>query len=454
MYLCLARTKAFTRVAVVLLTLLASGAPVHADDSSPAPYCEPGQDPSFQFGLAYLKGQVGDPMGYALECQHVDPASGNDIQLTTTGLATYRVAANMAEFTNGSEHWALTPDGLAYWTGQSDDPPGYQAPTPGATAIPPAVTPTAAATVTATPALLSDADVVARVQPSVVRIDTDDGCGTGVQIAGGILTVEHVVHGEDNIQVTTPSGSTFRSTVLRADTNADLALISSGPPLPPVGTNFVGTMHIGDPLLVLGYAKCSILGGTPTLTKGLLSAVRTQDNVIYAQTDAAMNPGNSGGPLLNQRGDMIAIADFGINDTQGLGFGVAFETINAFLTLPASAVPAAPLATPTSRPTPTPTPMWAAIAVDRTTGRSGWSWDAVSVEAARTRAVQECGGASCSVVEVASNGYIALAFAGYGGFGWASGTTPAAAAGQALLYCQQANLICATAIVLSPDGPA
>jgi S1-C subfamily serine protease len=439
------------RVTSVVLVLLVSAVPVRADDSSTVPYCPNGQDPSFLFGLAYLKDQVGDPMGDPIECQHEDPATGDLVQLTTTGLATYRLMRNMTEFTNGSEHWALTPDGLAYWTGDSNDPPGYQTPSPTATAVP--STPTLAPAATATPTLLSDADVVTTVEPSVVRIDTGDGCGTGVQVTGGILTAEHVVHGEANIQVTTRSGSTFRSNVLRADTSADLALISGGPPLSPVGFDFVGSMHIGDPVLVLGFAKCTVLQGTPTLTKGLLSAVRTQNNVMYAQTDAAMNPGNSGGPLLDQRGRIVAIADFGINDTQGLGFGIASETINAFLSLPASALPPAPLATPTPRATPTPVPVWAAIATDTKTGSAGWSWNAVSADAAKAGAVNACKTGNCSVVEVTSSGYIALASAGYGGFGWASAETPASAAGQALLHCQQVNLICTTAVVLSPAGP-
>jgi len=183
---------------------------------------------------------------------------------------------------------------------------------------------------------MTDAEVVARVQPSVVRIDTPDSCGTGVQVAGGILTAEHVVHGEGNIQVRSQSGTSFHSNVLRADTNADVALISGGPALPALDLDFVGSMRIGDPVLVLGYPKCSVLGGTPTFIKGSLSAVRKEDSVMYVPTDAAINPRDSGGPLLNQSGHIVRIVEFGSKDTQGLGFGVASETFNVFLSLPSS----------------------------------------------------------------------------------------------------------------------
>ncbi len=71
-------------------------------------------------------------MGTPVECEHTNPVNGDSLQQTTTGLAFYRKSTNTPTFTNGSEHWALTPTGTVYWTGGSIDPPpgtGAAAPT-------------------------------------------------------------------------------------------------------------------------------------------------------------------------------------------------------------------------------------------------------------------------------------------------------------------------------------
>ena len=87
-------------------------------------FCAPGAGPDFAFGFATLRTFVGDPMGAALSCEYGDPqGSGDVLQATTTGLAFYRVSTNMPTFTDGWNHWGLTPDGVVYWTGGSIDPP-------------------------------------------------------------------------------------------------------------------------------------------------------------------------------------------------------------------------------------------------------------------------------------------------------------------------------------------
>jgi hypothetical protein len=89
-----------------------------------APYCQTSEPPSFQGGFAQLKAAVGDPIGFPVECAHVDPASGDIVQNTTTGLAYARSATGIPIFTNGSHRWALTQNGLVEWDGASLDPPG------------------------------------------------------------------------------------------------------------------------------------------------------------------------------------------------------------------------------------------------------------------------------------------------------------------------------------------
>ncbi|MBI4493058.1 MAG: hypothetical protein HY690_09715 [Chloroflexi bacterium] len=92
------------------------------------PYCGPGQTPRFQSGFAMLQEQLGSKMGLPRECEHSNPDNGDALQKTSTGLSIYRKSTNTPTFTNGSEHWALTPEGPLYWAGASVDPPaGAQA---------------------------------------------------------------------------------------------------------------------------------------------------------------------------------------------------------------------------------------------------------------------------------------------------------------------------------------
>ncbi len=93
-------------------------------------YCQPGQQPEFAFGFAQLKARLGDVMGNPIECEHTNADNGDSLMQTTTGLSFYRKATNTPTFTNGFEHWALTAQGLVYWTGDSIDPPASATPVP------------------------------------------------------------------------------------------------------------------------------------------------------------------------------------------------------------------------------------------------------------------------------------------------------------------------------------
>ena len=88
-----------------------------------APYCQPGQPPQFVFGFAALRQLIGGAMGDPIECEHANPANGDALQKTTTGLAFYRTSTNAPTFTDGLNHWALTTAGVVTWTGDSVEPP-------------------------------------------------------------------------------------------------------------------------------------------------------------------------------------------------------------------------------------------------------------------------------------------------------------------------------------------
>lgn len=195
----------------------------------------------------------------------------------------------------------------------------------------------------------SVAAVAARIVPSVVSIDVktatggDSGSGIVLSRSGYILTNNHVIasalDGQGNVSVTFNDGSTATARIVGADQQDDLAVIKvsrTGLPAATLGT--ASAMHVGDPVLALG----SPLGLQGTVTSGIISAlnrpVQTSDQsqqnpfggnagpitVIDAiQTDAAVNPGNSGGPLVNAVGQVIGI-NSAIASTTGSNVGVGF----------------------------------------------------------------------------------------------------------------------------------
>lgn len=213
--------------------------------------------------------------------------------------------------------------------------------------------PTSTPVPTASP-LLSIADAAAAVAPSVVQVLTPDGAGTGVRVSRGIITNAHVVQGAASVQVRTRDGASAPAFVARLDEGSDLALLLTEMVLPPVALQDALSQRQGDEVLVLGYPRpfsLGLAGGQATLTRGLLSAVRRDTGgVLLVQTDAAINPGNSGGAIFNLRGQLLGIVSFKLKESEGLGFGIAAETVQAFLDGQSFAGP-----TPIT-PTPSPTP--------------------------------------------------------------------------------------------------
>jgi hypothetical protein len=102
-----------------------------------APHCNPGQAPSFVFGFAELRAEVGAAMGDPISCEYADPnGTGDTLQDTSTGLAFWRKSTNTPTFTDGATHWGLTPAGFVAWTGPSIDPPAGVAVPPAAPPVP------------------------------------------------------------------------------------------------------------------------------------------------------------------------------------------------------------------------------------------------------------------------------------------------------------------------------
>jgi serine protease Do len=205
------------------------------------------------------------------------------------------------------------------------------------------------------------ADVVARVLPAVVSVTTDvfrtdefgnaqegQGVGTGfiIRADGVIVTNCHVVEGASKITVATSAAEPdrYQARVIGGDCAADLAVLdvdAEGLPTVPLGDS--AGLALGQRVVALGYALA--LEGGPTVTTGIVSSldrtvqaqdpqcppeacadgVRTYSSVV--QTDAAINHGNSGGPLVDMAGRVVGINSAGSDDAENIGFAIAIDSV-------------------------------------------------------------------------------------------------------------------------------
>lgn len=178
--------------------------------------------------------------------------------------------------------------------------------------------------------------IVSNVQPSVVTIFTNGGLGSGVVYSadGLILTNEHVVRGYTDVEVAFADGRRVAGTVRATDAISDLALVEAKRTGLPVAKFQSGLPRIGELAVVIG----SPLGFENTATAGIISglhreipgsAASSQSLVDLIQTDAAISPGNSGGALVNGRGEVIGISEAYIPPQSGavaLGFAIPAAT--------------------------------------------------------------------------------------------------------------------------------
>ncbi len=186
---------------------------------------------------------------------------------------------------------------------------------PTATPLPaltpgPAIAPTAIPIPAPTP-LPAVRDVIATAKRAVVRIETEASQGSGVIIDpnGKILTANHLVKDIDRVDVFLTDGRVLLGLVKGRYLAGDIALVEVSAinlPFVPLGNSDESAS--GDTLIKLGYALG--LGNEPTATTGIVSAARKNErlDVRYLQTDAALNPGDSGGPMLNSIGELIGIS--------------------------------------------------------------------------------------------------------------------------------------------------
>jgi hypothetical protein len=176
-------------------------------------------------------------------------------------------------------------------------------------------------------------ELVESTRPYVVRIDRPDGgCASGILLGedGLILTNFHVVEGTDSLAVTTDNGTLTGARVLTFDVDRDLALLqaqSTIPEPPPIAWAEDAAMSPGESIVVIGYpfpgsASPDDCSETITATGGLLSGRLEILGQPYLQTDAALNPGVSGGVAISDRGAIAGVAVSGLDPqfAESVGF--------------------------------------------------------------------------------------------------------------------------------------
>jgi putative serine protease PepD len=204
-----------------------------------------------------------------------------------------------------------------------------------------AATSTAAPATSAAPVASSSATAVYRaVREGVVdvKVGTAEGSGFVIDTKGDIVTNEHVVGGASRIVITFSDGTSATARLVKADASSDLAVVRvtvAASRLHPLTLANSSSVAVGDEVLAVG----SPFGLEGSLTTGVVSATgRTIDAPDHAaipgaiQTDAAINHGNSGGPLLDADGQVIGVnsqiaSDSGGSD--GVGFAIASNTVKS-----------------------------------------------------------------------------------------------------------------------------
>lgn len=205
-------------------------------------------------------------------------------------------------------------------------------------------------------------DLVERSRPSIAFIlsrraqGIASGTGFVVHPDGFILTAHHVVDSAREIIVVLPGRQPSRGNIVASNAKLDIALLRipvSG--LSPLRLGNSLTARVGEDVFAIGYPLADILGNYEvTVTRGIISAIRSQEGLL--QVDAAINPGVSGGPISNGRGEVIGVAVLVLRGAQSVSFAVPINLVRPLLTsrittvappvAPPSTVPIAPVQPP------------------------------------------------------------------------------------------------------------
>jgi len=174
---------------------------------------------------------------------------------------------------------------------------------------------------------LSVPEIVRQIRPSLVHIETDRGQASGAIISssGLILTAAHVARDATAFIVELADGRRAKAVVQAIGKGrVDVALLKIDlGTVEPIPLGLVAELAVGADVVVMGSPQ----GLQQSVSKGLVSGIRRVDGVNLIQTDAATSPGNSGGPMVNVRGQMVGVVSFGLTGkgVEGLNFAVSID---------------------------------------------------------------------------------------------------------------------------------
>jgi len=181
-----------------------------------------------------------------------------------------------------------------------------------------------------TPAPLSASapteEMVDRVMPAVVLIETTSGRGSGFFVRHDtLITNVHVVENDAYVTLRKSDGTTLNARVETKAPAFDIAILKVATPSPSQVVIPMGSAHSlrpGQEIVVIGSALGTLQN---SVSRGIVSGLRTSGGATLVQTDAAANPGNSGGPMLDRSGAVVGITTLGYKNAEGLNFGVAID---------------------------------------------------------------------------------------------------------------------------------
>jgi S1-C subfamily serine protease len=191
------------------------------------------------------------------------------------------------------------------------------------TAPQPAITPTPAAPLSAAS---PTEDMIDRVMPAIVLIQATSGRGSGFFVRHDtLITNVHVVEDDSYVTLRKSDGSTVNARVETRAPAFDIAILKVTTPSPSQRTIPMGSaksLKPGQEIIVIGSALGTLEN---SVSRGVVSGLRNSGGTTLVQTDAAANPGNSGGPMMDRHGFVIGITTLGYKNAEGLNFGVAID---------------------------------------------------------------------------------------------------------------------------------
>lgn len=183
----------------------------------------------------------------------------------------------------------------------------------------------------------STKEMLKACKEGVVTVITKDGFGSGFIVSsdGYIVTNYHVAEGQkNNIQVKMNSNIKLKATVVKSNEDYDLLLLKiDADELRPLTIGKSDEMETGDDVYAIGTPLETSLG--QTITKGIISGIREIGGLNFLQTDVSINSGNSGGPLINDKGEVIGVTTMKLSGKgiEGIGFCIPSKTVLEMLNI-------------------------------------------------------------------------------------------------------------------------